>query len=111
MEEENTNILKNSGTQKVEGNDQQTIKNSDYPQTQNLANDILTGQQDTKANMVNTRTDDLSQNNNINKNYTKIVEGITGRSYISLLNEYNNSILKINNMIVEELKTCFILVY
>jgi hypothetical protein len=46
-----------------------------------------------------------------NTDYTKTIEGITGITYPELIEKHRDSLLRINDRIIEEMKPCFILVY
>lgn len=46
-----------------------------------------------------------------NTDYTKTIEGITGTTYPELIEKHRDALLRINDMIIEEMKNCFILVY
>jgi hypothetical protein len=48
---------------------------------------------------------------NQNTDYTKTIEGITGITYPELIEKHRDSLLRINDRIIEEMKACFILVY
>lgn len=43
--------------------------------------------------------------------YSKTIEGITGASYPDLITKHRDALMRINDMIIEEMKKCFILVY
>jgi hypothetical protein len=88
---------------------------SDYPQQPIAGGDYLSG-----ANKINSdsTTDDSSSStskstasNTSNSEYTKTLEGITGGSYPELIEKHRAALLRINDMIIEELKPCFILVF
>jgi len=121
----------NTGTQGTITTDQNTTKASDYPQTLNLENDVLSGQQQSEGtndqNVTNdfsstrdqtdtregSRTDNTTRSTqeNLRQDQQKIIEGFQGIPYPELLRMHRDSILRINSMIIKELKTLFILVY
>ena len=106
-----------SQNQSQSSNDNKT----DYPQNTNILNDIpserssstSSANQSYSGNTNNKQdaTMEGSQNRTQNKTYTKKIEGLTGQSYASLIMEHRQSILKLEQMIIKELKSLFILVY
>ncbi len=98
-----TNMVKEtfSGGTTTKANQDQTARNSDYPQTGNPAEDIPTNKQDSTS-----ETEQSSDNE-----YTKNTEGYNRIPFPELLKMHRETILRINTMIIQELKTCFILVY
>ena len=83
------------------GQQDQTATNTDYPQTGNPSEDIPTNKQDMTG--TNEQTTD--------NEYTKTTEGYNSIPFPELLKMHRETILRINTMIIEELKPCFILVY
>ena len=126
-----TNNLSNTanGTTGTNSN----TKSSDYPQQSISGGDFLNGEQvldsDTTSNntttstgtvgSVGTGTNDITNttlgtntdNGTVNTDYTKTIEGLTGITYQDLIQKERELILRIPNMIIEELKPCFILVH
>lgn len=104
-------------------------KNSDYPQQSISGGDFLNGESvstGTDNNQSTNTTDSTGKttnsdtatmtgktegNESSNTNYSKTIEGLTGTSYQELITKERENILRIPNMIIEELKPCFILVY
>jgi len=105
----------NTGTQSVDTTDENTTKASDYPQTLNLENDVLSGQQQSEGNNNQTTTNDLKRDQNtlenIRQDQQKVIEGYNRMPYPELLRLHRSTILRINSMIMNELKPLFILVY
>jgi len=106
IEEDNitTGSQSNSGTSTVDNDSTST----DYPQHTNILDDIASGREVQKGNSTS------SNNNNYNdsktKDYQRIIEGFEG-SQSELLKSYRETIININEMLINELKTLFILVY
>ena len=90
-----------AGSNITAGHQDQTTKNTDYPQTGNPLEDIPTNKQDMAG--TNEQTTD--------NEYTKTTEGYNSIPFPELLKMHRETILRINTMIIEELKPCFILVY
>jgi hypothetical protein len=102
-------------------------KNSDYPQQPIAGGDFLNGESVTDSDTqtdstgtsltTNTATDsstlrgttDITGTNNTT--YEKTIEGLTGTTYQDLIMKEREAIIRIPNMIIAELKPCFILVH
>jgi hypothetical protein len=119
--------------QDVVGNNTRTSdnKNSDYPQQPIAAGNYLSDEMTTnETEALDSRTDNtttidntvditdnstntgtITNNGTINTDYTKTIEGITGITYPELIEKHRDSLLRINDRIIEEMKPCFILVY
>lgn len=80
----------------------------EYPQHSNISKDIPKEMTQSKGSANNT-TEGTSEGQLI-KDYKKIIEGSTGNK-AELLKAYRETIININKMIIEDLKTLFILVY
>lgn len=111
MTEETTGTGSNEGgsTGSTETTGAGTQTKTDYPQTGDPITDIpteqnsATDQGSTKTNITNTSTSSTDMR--------KVVEGISGTSYAKLIKEHRENLLKINALVINELKPCFILVY
>jgi len=68
-----------------------------------------TGEQQT--NTTNTGEGSLIGEDINNENYEKTIEGLTGTTYQDLIMKERENILRISQMLIAELKPCFILVY
>ena len=98
-------------------------KASDYPQQPIAGGDYLSGASNTITDSTTDNTDKTtnkssgSNTSNVtgegstNTEYTKTIEGITGITYPELIQKHRQSILRISNMVIEELKPLFILVF
>ena len=98
---------------------------SDYPQQSISVGDYLNGA--TNSNQTNTGTvnnegltsskDNLKQDGTLGastdnkRNYEKTIEGITGITYQDLIQKERDNLIRITNMIINDLKPLFILVY
>jgi hypothetical protein len=58
-----------------------------------------------------TSTGNMSSAGQTDSSYTKKIEGLTGTNYQDLITKERENILRISDMVINELKTCFILVY
>lgn len=104
---------------KVTGSEtnQNDLTETDYPQHIQITNDIPSNKSQNKGTSSLTNKADSSFNETKNQNktqqkkYSKIVEGLTGQSYTSLIKEYKDNIINIENMIINDLKSLFILIY
>ena len=95
----------NTGTQTVDSSLDEDTRGSDYPQHLNPENDILSGQSKTERGENQTRTDDLK-----NKQQ-RIISGYFRMPYPELLQMHRDTILRIDRMIINELKNLFIQIY
>jgi hypothetical protein len=110
-------------------------KTSDYPQQPIAGGDYLAGAgttttdatTDNTGNTTNNTTGsatDKTTNNTTgtatgkttatgtnNTEYTKTIEGITGTTYPELIQKHREALMRINDMVIEEMKKCFILVF
>jgi hypothetical protein len=94
-------------------------KISDYPQQPLAGGDYLAGQNnetndttiDSSENTTNTATGNVVASSTDNTDYTKTIEGITQTTYPELIQKHRDAIIQINNMVIEYMKPCFILVY
>lgn len=106
---------KNNTTQDISGSD----KESDYPQqpiagsdfasaastssSHNVAENITNNSSSTSAN--------LKDEGEVNTNYEKTIEGITGITYQDLIKKERDNIINIVSMVIKDLKPCFMLTY
>lgn len=74
---------------------------TEYPQHTDITQDIPSGRSQ------NTTTNNLTEAND----YTKTVEGLTGTSYPELIKQHRDNLLRVNDLIINEMKPAFILVY
>lgn len=95
----------NTGNQTVEVEETSDLRASDYPQTANPAQDILSGQQ------VGGRENTQRRDDNLMRDQQRIIEGYAGIAYPDLIKKHRDSLLRISSMILAELKDLFILVY
>lgn len=94
-------------------------KNSDYPQQSIAGGDFLNGESntisdsttDSKGKITDKGTTTTTGEGTTNTDYSKTIEGITGTSYPELIQKHRDSLIRISNQVIEELKPCFILVY
>ena len=111
------------------GSGQTNEKASDYPQHSITAGNYLSGEKvgtysDSKTNShySETNVDDSGSISNENNQeleskeeakttYQKTIEGITGVTYQDLIKKQRDLIIRIPDMVCEELKPCFVLVY
>ena len=69
----------------------------------------IDSEQNSTDNTTNRGT--VTNNGTVNTDYTKTIEGITGSTYPDLITKHRDAILRISDMIIHEMKPCFILVY
>lgn len=94
---------------------------SDYPQQSIAGGDYLSGEQLSDSQATNTGTVENSGSTNsdsqgITKNvdnthYEKTIEGLTGITYQDLITKERENLIRISQMVIAELKPCFILVH
>lgn len=65
----------------------------------------------TTGNATTTREEDQQTTTDSNEHYEKTIEGLTGKTYQELIQLERENILRITQMVIEEMKPCFILVY
>lgn len=95
----------NTGTVQDSGSNDNTTT-SDATGTSNT-----TRNDEQNTTTTNNQTSKLTGKDSSNESYEKTLEGITGTTYQDLINKERGNILRIRNMLIEELKPCFILVY
>lgn len=100
--------LQDNRTINVTGGYEDNFTNTDYPQTSNIETDIPTGRSK-NTNTSNSKSSFGGGQTTI-KDYSKVIEGFTGNQN-ELLKSYRDNIININKMVIDELKTLFILVY
>ena len=99
---ENTSSASASGS-----GDYETV-GTDYPHTSAITTDIPSDRSKTESATVN--TSESSGETKTQKDYSKLLEGFQGdRS--ELIKKYRDNILNVTEMVLDELKTLFILVY
>lgn len=113
-----TDKTKTTNSNTVTGTAEDNTVETDYPQTTNIENDIPTRRGKNTNNNSSTSQgaggidvtsiNDITQSNM--KDYQKIIEGVSG-DQSELLRSYRKNIVNINRLIINELKTLFILVY
>lgn len=98
-------------------------KNSDYPQQTIAGGDFLNGESNTISDTTNdgtnktigkvtdNRTSNVTGVDTANTEYTKTIEGITGTTYQDLIQKQRETLLRITDDIIEEMKPCFMLVF
>lgn len=93
-------------------NEEQT---SDYPQQPISGGDFLSGarESNTRSNSEDKTESGRRSNQDVtdNRHYEKTIEGLTGISYQELIQKERENLIRIKQMVIEELKPCFILVY
>jgi hypothetical protein len=96
-----TNTTTNTGdvTHAIDASDSSHVDNS--TETNNEIN--TTDSSTNKGSVTN--------NGTANTDYSKTIEGITGTTYPELIQKHREALLRINDMVIEEMKKCFILVF
>lgn len=92
-------------TSKTDIDREDSNKISDYPQQQDPVNDIITEHQVSEGQTNHNRVD------NIKQDQKRIIEGYHRMPYPELLSMHRNTIIRINERIINELKPLFIMVY
>ena len=92
-----------------------TNKTSDYPQQPIAGGDYLAEENKTKVDSTSTdstkSTEKTTTQDENNTTYRKTIEGITGTSYPELIAKHRENIINIKQMVIDEMKPCFILVH
>lgn len=89
-------------------------KNTEYPQHSNIVDDIPSGRSVSTSGSNNSITFGGKQDETLSEDYTKVVEGYDKNKIElkrNLIQEYKKSLMRINGMIIRDLKHCFILIY
>lgn len=86
-------------------------KTSDYPQQPIAGGDYLAGANNLITDSTTDGTNKVISNGQSNSNYEKTIEGLSGTTYPELIQKHRDALMRINDMIIEEMKPCFILVY
>lgn len=103
--------LTNSGSDSSVNAVSTDSKNTDYPQHTNIVDDISSGRSLSETDSTNTISFGSQQDEATLEEYTKVIEGYEGISPVELLKQYRENLMRLNQEIIQELKTCFILVY
>ena len=88
-----------------------TVKNASTGTNDSHTEGNTTNDDETTSNNTTTNTGIVTDTGTNNTNYTKTIEGLTGTTYQELISQERSNIMRIQNMIIEELKPCFILVF
>lgn len=92
-------------------------ESSDYPQQPIMGGDYLSGQTiaqtGSEINNATSHSDENTNNQTSNNEstYERVVEGLTGTTYQELIRQQRENILRIPDMIVREMSSCFMLIY
>lgn len=108
-ETEGTTTTESESTADTESTSTGTGAKTDYPQTGDPAEDIPT--EKTTAEDWNSTSAAQTRTDTARNDQRKVIEGMTGTSYAKLLQEHRESLLRITDRIIKELRPCFILVY
>lgn len=100
------------GTQLTEGNQSETMHDSTN-QTTNFTNDSMADRNNTtNAKQDTTQASKNTVNNSGDETYTRTRKGaFGGKSLTQLMLEYRESLINIDNMIINELSDLFMLIY
>jgi hypothetical protein len=134
-----TDTLNSTRTDNLNTSTNTNEKTSDYPQQPIAGGDFLNGERVVNSDTTNTGTvqttntnqteatntnvsavtnqdnsslvGNLTTSGTTDTNYQKTIEGLTGTTYQDLIMKEREAIIRIPNMIIAELKPCFILVH
>ena len=105
----------NTGTVKDDftgTNNTNTVGTTDTEYTSSeKGTDNTDGKETTKTDTTQDTTGNKQTTGQENMEYKKLVEGITGTTYQKLVKEERENILRIKDMVIDELRDCFIMVY
>lgn len=107
----NDRALINSGSDSNTSDINTDAKNTEYPQHLNIVEDISSGRSVTNSDSSNVINFGSKQDESNTEDTTKVVEGYTNITLMELQKQYRDNLIRINDKIIKELKTCFILVY
>lgn len=115
MSEALEQLSKSSNDSSTTTNNQSTSnsdsQSSDYPQQPIAGGDFLAGASKITSNNTSNDNASSSGKGETSTNYSKTIEGITGGSYPELIQKHRDALMRINDMIINEMKPCFILVF
>ena len=97
----------NSSATSTGSGDYETI-NTDYPHTSSITSDIPSDK--TKTASASRNTSESTGETKKQRDYSKLLEGFQGDKN-ELLKKYRDNIINVTEMVLDELKTLFILVY
>lgn len=86
-------------------------KGSDYPQQPIAGGDFLSDETRTTVDSEVNDTTKVVGSSTQKETYQKKIEGLTGITYPELIQKHRDSLIRIKQMVIEELKPCFILVH
>lgn len=102
-----------SGTQNVDSSGKQTERYSETPQ--GSLQDIETNEYLTNATITDSNQEGNSKFEQLAKNTDEYIEKVIGKSggqsYIELMTKYKDYIINIDNMVIDELNNCFMLLW
>ncbi len=107
-EYEDTGKTENTSSATANGSGDYETVGTDYPHTSAITTDIPSDRSKTQSTSLN--TSESSGETNTQRDYSKLLEGFQGDKS-ELLKKYRDNILNITEMVLEELKPLFILVY
>lgn len=115
MEEALTQLASTSATtdstdHSTTGTDSNT-KNSDYPQQPIAGGDYLNGESLSTGESTTDGTGKVISSADTDSSYTKTVEAMTGTTYQELITKQREIIINIPELVIDDLKHCFILVH
>lgn len=111
MTKSNDRALINSGSDINSSDINSDSRNTEYPQHTNIVDDIPSGRSVSETDSRNTITFGSKQDEARNEEYEKTIEGYEGITPAALIKQYQDNLIRINAMIIKDLKSCFILVY
>lgn len=104
---DNEKTENNSSARSTGSGDYETI-NTDYPHTSSITTDIPSDK--TKTASASNNTSESTGETKKQRDYSKLLEGFQGDK-TELLKKYRDNIINVTEMVLDELKTLFILVY
>lgn len=103
-----TGITENNSSASSTGSGDYETVGTDYPHTSSITTDIPSDRSRTESASVNTSESAGKTNNQ--RDYSKLLEGFQGdRS--ELIKKYRDNIINVTEMVLDELKSLFILIY
>lgn len=111
LEQLNTSNTTQDSTGTSNTSSDSNTKGSEYPQQSIAGGDFLSDETKTTVNSEVHDTTKLVGSSTQEQTYQKKIEGLTGTSYPELIQKHRDSLIRIKQMVIEELKPCFILVY
>ena len=104
-------LSESEGNTKVSDYPQQPIAGGDFLAGENVTDGTTNTQTDSVNTDSTTATGKVSGKTTNNSQYEKTIEGMTGTTYQELISKQRDILIRIPDMVIDEMKTCFMLTF